>query len=375
MALTNFAALDDDQKKWWSRDVWKQARNVMFTSRFMGTSQNSMIQRITGLTKTERGTEAIVPLVPDIVEDGVVGDNVLEGNEEAMKAVQDKVQIDQLRHAVGNTGRMADQKTVVNFRENAKDQLSYWLADRCDQLAFLTLAGMAYTRHNDGATRPVKASGQNLGDLSFAADITAPSSERYLQVSGSDLIPGNNSTLTATDKLGYKHIVKLQAIAKTRYMRGIRGNGGSETFHLFLHPQAMANLKLDADFINNARHAGVRGASNSLWAGGDTFVVDGLVIHEFRHVPTTLNAAGGAKWGVGGNVDGCRALLCGAQALAIIDLDHGNWEEEDYDFKNRYSIAYGKIFGMKKPTFKFAKATADGNVKQDYGVIAIDIAV
>ena len=40
---------------------------------------------------------------------------------------------------------MADQKTVVNFREQSRDALAYAMADRMDQLAFLTLSGVAYT--------------------------------------------------------------------------------------------------------------------------------------------------------------------------------------------------------------------------------------
>lgn len=369
MANTNFSALDTDMKKVWSREVWKQAREKMYVSRFMGTGQNSMIQRITELTKSERGTEAVVSMVPDITQDGVVGDNVLTGNEEAMSAHQDKVQIDQLRHGIRNTGKLNDQKSVINFRVTARDQLSYWLSDRIDQLAFLTLAGMSYTLTNAGATR-----GGNLSTLSFAADVSAPSPERYLRVSGDNLVAGSNATLLATDKLGYKHIVKLQALAKTRYVRGIRGNGGSEIYHLFLHPLAMANLKLDADFINNARHAGVRGASNTLWAGGDSYEVDGVMVHEFRHVPTTMGTA--TKWGSGGLVEGSRALLCGAQALAMIDLDSGSWDERDhFDYGNNYGIAYGKMFGMKKPGFIKAKNSSAPAVKQDYGVIAIDIAL
>lgn len=373
MSKTNFAALDDDAKMVWSRDVWHQAREKMFISKFTGTGQNSMVQRITELTKSERGVEAVITLVPDDEEDGVAGDNQLEGNESALVAVQDKLQIDQLRKAHRNTGRLTDQRTVVNFREQAKDQLSFWAADRCDQLAFLTMAGMGYNLKNDGAAR-----GGNLPSLSFASDVSAPSSERYFVVQGDTLDDSAaNTDLAATDKLGYKHIVRLQALAKTRYVRGIRGNGGSEMFHLFLHPLAMAELKLDNDFIENARHAGVRGDSNTLWEGGDSYKVDGLYIHEFRHVPTTIGKAAGSKWGAGGNVDGCRALLCGAQALGMIDLDSGYWEEDDFDYKNNYGISYGKMFGLKKPKFLYAKDGKDDrtSVKQDYGVIAIDIAI
>ncbi|RXM21887.1 DUF4043 family protein, partial [Citrobacter sp. AAK_AS5] len=85
--------------------------------------------------------------------DGIVGDRTLEGNEETMKSYDKVIRIDQLRNANRHEGRMADQKSVVNFRENSRDKLAYWLGDRIDQLAFLTLAGKAYTYHTNGTTR------------------------------------------------------------------------------------------------------------------------------------------------------------------------------------------------------------------------------
>ncbi|MBM7454469.1 N4-gp56 family major capsid protein [Oceanisphaera litoralis] len=373
MAKTNFAALTDEQKLVWSRDLWHQARENSFITRFMGTGKNSLIQRITELTKTERGDKAIITLVPDIEGDGVVGDYDLEGNEEALKAYDDHIQIDQLRHAHRTTGKMADQRSIVNFRTEAKDQLAYWLADRIDQMAFLTMAGMGYGVYNNGKTRPVKAAGQNLSDLAFAADVAAPSSERHVRIAGTGLEQGDTSVITAADKIGYRHIVQMQALAKERYIRGVRGTGGAEMYHLFLNPLAMAQLKLDADFIANSRHAGVRGEKNSLWAGGDSFQIDGVMVHEFRHVPHNKLAA--AKWGAGSNVAGTRALFCGAQALGVADLGSGEWFEKEFDYNNQKGISYGKIFGMKKPQFKGAKESADGNVKQDYGVIAVDFAL
>jgi N4-gp56 family major capsid protein len=373
MAKTNFAALDADAKKVWSRDVWHQAREKMFVSKFMGAGSNSMIQRIGELTKSERGDSAVVTLVPDMVGDGIVGDNQLTGNEATLRAHQDKVVIDQLRNAITNTGKLNDQKSVVNFRTEVKDQLAYWLADRVDQMSFLTLAGLDFAQNNDGSTRPDQGS-DNLSDLTFNGNL-APTTDRHLMVKADGTITeSNTAAITAADKIGYKHIVRLQATAKTRYVRGIRGNGGSEVYHLFLHPMAMATLKLDQDFIDNARHAGVRGDSNTLWQGGESYIVDGVHIHEFRHVPTTLGTA--TKWGTGADVEGCMGLLCGAQAMGFIDLESPSWDERDhFDYGNTFGIAYGKIFGMKKMQFKDAKKSSDVAKKEDYGVIRIDFAI
>lgn len=93
-----------------------------------------------------------------------------------MKSFDQVIRIDQLRHANRHEGRMADQKSVVNFREESRDKLAYWLADRVDQLAFLTMAGMAYSVKNSGGSRV----GSDLPYLEFAADVSAPSAKRYV---------------------------------------------------------------------------------------------------------------------------------------------------------------------------------------------------
>lgn len=369
MANTNFGALLTEEKKVWSRDVWKAARNLSFINKFAGKGHNAMVTRITELTKTERGAKAVYHLVTDLTGDGVVGDYTLEGNEEQIKAYDDVVQIDQLRNANRHAGRMANQKTVIKFREQSKDVLSYWLADRIDQMAFLTMSGVAYTNSNKGSARPVLATGQNLGDLAFASDVSAPTTNRHLRWTGNTtrLLAGN----TAADDMAvptYQMIVRLKAYAKDHYMRGITGPDGKEYFHLFMTPQGMASLRLDSDYLANVRYAATRGNGNELFQGTDSVLVDGVWIHEFRHVYNTDGLASGSKWASDGADNGQRALFCGAQALAMADLGLPYWDEEGFDYENQQGIAVGKIFGFKKPKFH----SIYDNATEDFGVIAVD---
>ncbi len=103
MALTNFAALTAEQKLVWSKDLWKAARDMTFINKFIGGS-DSVIQRITELTKTEKGEKVIMHLLADLVEDGVVGDNERENNEEEMKTYNDTITIDLISHGVRQKG-------------------------------------------------------------------------------------------------------------------------------------------------------------------------------------------------------------------------------------------------------------------------------
>ena len=383
MALTNFGTLSGDQLQTWSRDFWKVARNQSFINQFAGTGSNAMVQRVTELTKNNKGTKANITLLADMTGDGITGDYTLEGNEEALRAYDISIELDQLRFANRIAGRMTDQKTVVNFREQSRDALAYAMADRCDQLAFLTLSGVAYTSKNNGALRTVvggAVNGQELVDLEFASDISAPTGDRHRRWDAtSGLVAGDTTAVIPADKISYSTIVNLKAYAKDNYIRGIRGAGNQETFHMFVTPQQMASLKLDSDFLANVRNAGVRGSANGLFSGTSSLMVDGVMIHEFRHVFNTSGAttgsssnagAAGYKWGADANVVGGRALFCGAQALALADIGLPEMVEDTFDYGNQSGISVGKIFGMRKPKYN---SDITGDV-QDFGVICLDTA-
>jgi N4-gp56 family major capsid protein len=360
MALTNFAALTTEQKTVWSMEFWRMARNSSFVNKFMGTDANSVIQRVTELKKSEKGARAVITLIADIEGDGVVGDNTLEGNEEAILSYDKVIQIDQMRNANRHKGRMADQKSIVDFRKESRDQLAYWYADRIDQLAFLTLSGVAYSLNTDDSAR----TGSQFPNLSFASDVVAPSTNRHLRWDAvSYLTAGNTANVAAEDTPTYRMIVELKAYAKEHFIRGVKDGSGDEVYHLFLTPTAMAKLRMDPDFLANVRHAGARGNGNELFKGTSSVLCDGVWVHEFRHVYHA------SDWG-GGAISGCRGLFCGAQALAFADIGPATWDEEEFDYGNQQGISIAKIVGMLKPQF-YAKKTA---TTEDFGLVVIDMA-
>lgn len=366
---TNFALLTNEQKTVWSMDFWKQARNQSFINKFLGKDANSMVQHITELKKTEKGARAVITLLADLEGDGVVGDRTLEGNEEILKSYDQVIRIDQLRNANRHEGRMADQKSVINFRENSRDKLAYWLSDRIDQMAFLTLAGKSYSFHPNGTSRI----GSDLKNLEFSADVVAPSSKRVGRWDNTNKVfvtGGGQNTVAATDTPAWEMFVQLKAYAKENYLRGIKEAGGEETYHAFLSPLAMAKLKLDPVYRDNLRYAQQRGAGNELFTGS-AVKIDGIYLHEFRHVPNTRLAASGAKFGAAGTVDGCQVLFCGAQALGMADIGNPEWVEKEFDYDNQPGISVAKILGFLKPQFA---TQYSGGTKEDHGVISAYVA-
>ena len=208
MAKTNFAALTEEQYTAWGMSFWHHARNNAFISRFMGKGPNAMIQHITELTKSKKGVRAVLTLLADMTGDGVVGDTRLEDSEEALNSFDTVITFDQMRNANRLEGRMADQRSIVNFRNTSKDALGYWLSDRLDQLAFLSLASMPYTRNTNGSLRAVLAAGKNFNDLEFAPDAAtaAPSARRgyHLKASGITTGTGFDAVDGSLEALDYK---------------------------------------------------------------------------------------------------------------------------------------------------------------------------
>ena len=188
-------------------------REARAVARTMGglveqAASNSVVHRITELTATDKGTQCLFQLVADLVGDGVRGDDEREGMEEAMASHSQIIQIDQISHGVKNKGKLDDQKNVINFRFQGKDKLSYWLANRADQLAFLTMSGISYAFENNGALRIDSV----FPGLTFAADVTAPSAKRSLMWDGTSLAMSNTGSITTGYVPKYNMIVDAIAV-------------------------------------------------------------------------------------------------------------------------------------------------------------------
>ncbi len=369
MATTNFSALTSEQLTVWSRDVWRFARSNAFLNRFLGSGPGAMIQHITELTKSKKGARAVITLVADLQGDGVVGDRTLEGNEEPMTSYDQVIQIDQMRDGERHEGRMADQRSVVVFRENSRNTLAYWLSDRMDQLAFLVMSGISFANHTNGKARV----GSDFPFLDFAADVKAPSANRHQRwdAATTSLVAGNTASVAAADTPTYNMLLQAKGYAKEHYIRPLRGEGGIEGYNVFMTPAGITKLKQDPNFQSAWRNALPRAKDNPLFAGSDVVYVDGLAIYDFRHVYNTKGLAAGSKWGAAGAVDGQRMLLCGAQAMGFADIGAPEWIEKGFDYENQQGISVAKILGMLKPQFK----TNDTQTVEDFGVLAIDTAI
>ncbi len=394
MATTDFGALLTEQKVAWARDLWRQAKNASFVLKHAGTSPTSCIQKITALTKSEKGDKAIVTLVPELTGVGITGDNALTGNEEAANAFDFEVPVDQHRMGMKSKGRMAEQATIVQFRKTARDLLGYRFGTVIDKIGFNLLAGISVGTNPDGVEPQLTGGGNtgtNLQELAFGT-ATAPTGLRAYHTNASDAIvlgEGEGNTPTA---ISYGHIVNMKAEAHERYIKPVVHSQYGEVYYLWVSPRVMANLKLDQDFLDNVRHAMPRSKSHDLFVGTDAVMVDGVVVMSHRYVPSNTGAAddtassaattgsagiGLAKFGPTAGSDnsiaGSRCLLLGAQALALSDLGTPYWDESDVnDYGNQPGMSIGKLYGMAKTVYK--GSYDDSANLQDFGCMTLDVA-
>ncbi|MDP3971313.1 MAG: DUF4043 family protein [Sulfuritalea sp.] len=371
MGFTALGSQLPEQQKAWVKESIRAFRANFFFEKFTGTGPNNIVQVCNELKKTANGDRAGIGLVQDLKGSGIVGDNDIDGRTEALESSWVEIQCDQLRKAISSKGRVDDQRSVFNFRTEAKDKASYWRARIMEEFLILCASGIALTYNTDGSTRSIDAE-DDPATLAYAADVTAPSTNRHFAFNGTSLVAGDTTTMTTSYVPKYGMIVDAMAEAKTRGIKPLM-IGGKEHMVYLCHPKTFARLKKDTDFREAIVQGDARGSNNPIFTGA-TVTMDGLVIHTNTRVYTTLGKTSSVdKWGAGNDVDGTRSLLLGCQALAFGDIwGAAKWYEgkRDHDAKNVISVAM--YTGMLKPTFI---SRFDSDAVEDFGVIALDLAL
>lgn len=370
MAVTDFGSLTGAQVKLWAAQTWKAGRDNSFwnANGFIGKSMedmNSPVYLVNQLTPSPQGAglSCVMQMVQDMVTDGVSGDNQLTGQEEALATDLVTIQIDMLRNGIKSKGKMAEQATVIRFREQAKDKLAFWFAQKQDELMFLTASGRSYSLNTNGSARGVTS----LTTLSFAADVVAPSANRIMYAGTAT----SEATLTTSNTFNWNLMSAARAKAERAKMRPIR-QGGKDYYVIVMSPEQRRDLVQDPNYQTIVSRAAERGQTQNPLFNNALVTVDGMILYEHNKVFNTSGLTSGNKWGSGGTVDGAQALLLGAQALGYAKVQATEWSESDItDYGNRPGIGYGAKFGLLKPQFK-PNATAAS--KEDYGIISIKTA-
>lgn len=367
MSTTFYGVNAPEAVKLWSRKLAHEIRKATYIDKFIGESADSLIQTKAD-TKKGPGDRITITLRMLLTGDGVVGDSTLENNEESLTTYTDNLIINQLRHAVRSQGKMSEQRIPFKYREEAKDGLVQWWAERYDQVFFNQMCGytVANTAGATGTFSGPAYTGMNT--------ITAPQTSRRLWQSISGTIT-SDETLATTDIMNLTVIDKAVERAKTAtpMIRPIMYKG-DKYFVMFLHPYQVTSLRTNTSTgqwldIQKSALTGGRLAYGSGYGAngpdgknvmadeinpifsGALGVYNGVILHEAFRVTNGVNSSTGASLP---NVR--RAVLCGAQAGFIAfggegGLKEMEWNEKLFDYGNQLGVKAGSIFGVKKAVF------------------------
>lgn len=359
MSTTNFGTNDAKTQKKWSTDLAVDVRSKSYwEGRFIGTSDNHIIQQKTELEGSE-GDKISFDLCVEMRNQPTLGDERLEGKEESLRFYTDEVRIDQVRHGASAGGRMSRKRVAHNMRQLAKSRLGDYFARLRDELFFMYLSGSRGI--NEDFILPV-------GHPGIAGNaMTAPDTDHLIfggaATSKATLVVGDTMKKNVIEK-GLNKAEMMQARnPDTANMVPVK-NGSEDNYAVVMTPDQAYSLRNEDTTgwleIQKAA-ASAEGRNNPIFKGG-LGMIGGAVLHKHRSVIRF------SDYGAGSNVAAARALLLGRQAAVVAYGTQGglryDWSELEKDHKNEPVVATGFIGGVKKTTFN----------GKDFGVLAIDTA-
>ena len=332
---------DDLVIKHWAKQVWDSGINESYWGKFIGSDSNAIIHAKEELSKNS-GDTIIIPLRMPLVGAGIIDDDMLEGNEEALTFRDFKVELHYVRHATRLKGRYEEQKTQIDLRKESSNAIKDWNSRYFDLSVFSVATGTPFPLLNNPTD-------------TFPFPIEPPSPDRVLYAAGKT----SEGALALGDNFDTKIIsqAKRKAIEnEVRAIRPIRIDGGEHYVMLIDHWQAR-DLRSDPKWLEAQQSANVRGRKNPIF-DGSIGMWDGVVVHECGRVPRTATGAGGTMVG--------HALLLGAQAITFAKGANPYLVKKKFDYDHQWAISIGRSYGLKRSMFKY-----DGVNYTDYGLINV----
>lgn len=359
MSATVFGTSDPKTQKKWSANLALDVVQQAYWSKFIGDSDNSIIQKKTDL-ESDTGDRISFDLCVQLRNQPTFGDAKLAGKTEGLKFFTDEVVIDQVRHGVDCGGKMSRKRIVHDVRKTAKGRLGDYFAKLTDEFITMYLSGARGI--NEDFIVDTSFNG-------FASNALQAPDVDHILYGGSAT---SKASLTAADKMTRMIVERAQNKAKMMQARNPKtanmvpvGNGADDQYILLMSEDQAFDLRTAdtagwVDFQKAA--AACEGRNNPIFKGG-LGLLGNTVLHSHRTVVRF------SDYGAGSNVNAARALFLGRQAGVIAYGNAGGgmrftWEEEVDDFGNNPQVATGTILGMKKARFNGS----------DFGVISIDTA-
>jgi len=294
-------------------------------SRYMGTSEGSMIQLKLDLEK-EKGDSIVFAAVRRLVGAGVTGNTVLEGNEEVLNARSLKLTVGVIRHAVA-VSDWDEQKSTIPIRDVAREALINWEREKI-RADIITSLGAITADGDVQISYGAATAGQRNTWLVNNTDRVLFGSSVANHVSGVMATALTTLDVTADKMTGaVLSMAKRRALMASPRIMPMRVSGDEEWFVAFMHPYVFRDFRNDPAVQQANRDAWTRGSDNPLFTGGD-LLWDGVIVREIPEMTVVPDV------GAGGTVDAAPTFLCGAQAVGIgwAQKPRSTTNTRDYNF-------------------------------------------
>ena len=354
MAILDFGLNDDQTVKLWSKLLDREVFAQTHVARFLVKGTNGLLWNKDDLSTTA-GDRIRVSLRLLLDGEGVTEDEVLEGQEEAMKFTADNLLINETAHGSRWHGTIAAQRVPWDLRSEARDALGDWYAEKLDQNFFNQIGG------NSGET-----SLKRVGHNTAIAPTSTTGNTRILigPPSGqADAESSLSSTASQSFQLpGIDRLVRLATTAKP-IIKPVKVDGTGR-WVMFLSPGQIETLKTDIEAsstrikwqeIHLSAMQGGQISDNSIFQGS-IGMYNNTILHESQRLPTVSGSAGSVR----------RSVFCGKGAAAMgfgqasPGFNRFDWNEESFDHGRQKAVKVGAIYGVKKLQFvNRAGATVD----------------
>jgi len=406
MAKTSFAFADPRAQTIWSQEVFVYGLQNMFFTQMMGKDKNSLIHVNTDLL-TKKGGTIIFESRDPMSGAGQGDDGDTTGNEERLKRRNMSLVIHERAHSYVSAGKISEQLTSTNIREDGKIDLGEWLSEALENDIVTSASGLYNENSSSAAIETINESyptsdrihygGQNAaGTLataggvvgaSFTTDALLTADTTANNLAGTVIMEAIKRRCIAASPKFRPVIVRNLSGANPDDLRSGKFQGPvlAKVMIVLMDPLQIKAIK--AETGNNGYRAmvsaaQVRGNMNPIFTGAE-FYWDGMLVFEYDRTAKRTGAGGvdgtatlaeGFLLNAGRTAvdDACasgrtvaRALFMGAQAMSFGWAQKPGWYE-DYIDTNKPKDKVDMLYGVKRTIFNAHGTSTAGSDEAIY---------
>lgn len=334
----------------WESELMHEWLRQSFWSRFMGDSENAVVQLKSDLTKG--AGDALTFQIASEVQGGVVtGSSKVQGNEGRMDFYSQRVVVDNDNVSVRMDNiPMQQQRVSFDVLRAARTALARKRRLRTDDRIMTAAADTATGRVRGRYLYGAADSNWNATHTTALTNID----------NSADLL-----NLKMIDVAKRKAQIPINATAKVRPMMSVEndtGKGFQEWYMFVGHPIAVRDLtNLDARWLQPSLLLPPTANPGSPLYTGSSFKggYNGVLIYEWEGVPL-----------VSSTIQCAHNMLCGAQSVALAWAQYSKFKEQDYNYGEDMGYKLHEINGINKIVYD--RNSVDAAISnEDNGIVHV----